>query len=144
MAGVRHRDFDTNPQAYERSVREWQDLWDSMDGFARDLHAWTAPWLDTSMRDGNPIFSAWSPRLRRGLRIIQHDDAETFVVWRNTFAKGTQDAVDELTIDCALTDDHVHQAADLIAKWLRASAESQKPATLDVQVGSPHYSDRAA
>lgn len=119
---VRHPDFQTNPQSYAACVSEWEALWQSIDRFARDLHDWTTPWLDTSMRDGNPIFSARSSPLRRGLRIIQHGDATIFAVWRNTFAKGSSEAVDELVIDCALTDEHVARARELVGQWLADGA----------------------
>ncbi len=126
MKGVRYPDFATDPASYDASVREWQALWASIDAFARELHEWTEPWLDTSMRDGNPIFSAWSPSLRCGVRIIQHRDPTMFAVWRNTFAKGTSDAVDELVIDCALTDEHLYEARRMVAEWvLEASASTR-------------------
>jgi hypothetical protein len=141
MARVRNPDFGTNPLSYEASVGEWEQLWNSMDRFARDLDGWTAPWLDTSMRDGNPIFSAWSPTLRRAIRIIQHGEADTFAVWRNTFAKGSAGAVDELVINCALTDDHVDRARELVAAWLEHRSEvarARPRPSLDVELPHSH------
>lgn len=122
MMLVRHPDFRTNPQSYAACVSEWDALWSSIDPFARGLHEWTTPWLDASMHDGNPIFSAQSAPLRRGVRIIQHGDAAIFAVWRNTFAKGSSEAIDELVIDCALTDEHVARARELVSQWLADGA----------------------
>jgi hypothetical protein len=140
MEPVRNPDFETNRTSYEASIQEWQEVWNSIDRFARELHSWVAPWLDTSMRDGNPIFSAWSPILHRAVRIIQHGDASTFAVWRNTFARGSSHAVDELVIDCALTDEHVRRARDLVVAWLnQAQLTHRQP--LDVEMPR---SDRAA
>lgn len=121
---VRHPRFLVDAEDYDASVREWTKLWEATDMFARDIAEWQSPWLDSSLRDGNPIFSAWSRPHKRGLRVIQHDDPETFVVWRDTFARGTADAVDELVIDTSLTAEHLELARDLIVDWLRGEATS--------------------
>jgi hypothetical protein len=104
--------------AYDASVREWATMWALTDEFLRSAGRWTSPWVDESWRDGNPIFSAWSPLLRRGLRIIQHDDGTRFVVWRDTFGRGSSKAVDELVISCALTMESLERARDLVLQWL--------------------------
>lgn len=104
---------------YEGSARRWEDLWSSTDAFLREFGGWATPWLDQSWRDGNPIFSAWSRQLRRGFRVIQHDDPQQFVVWRNAFAgKDSPDRVDELVVSCALTDATVTRVAEILREWL--------------------------
>ena len=106
--------------AYNASSKAWAETWAATDEFVRRIGGWTSPWLDESWRDGNPIFSAWSKTLRRGLRIIQHDDPSLFSVWRNTFGgRGSADAVDELVVSCALTDETIEQVRRLMFRWLR-------------------------
>jgi hypothetical protein len=104
--------------AYDKSVSAWAKMWAQTDEFVRTAGRWTSPWVDESWRDGNPIFSAWSPILRRGLRIIQHDDSARFVVWRDTFGRGSPIAVDELVISCALTVETLERVRELALKWL--------------------------
>jgi hypothetical protein len=103
------------------SVAEWQAEWMKVNGSARELGGWTSPWLDESWRDGNPIFSAWSPTLRRGLRIIQHEEPDRFIVWRNTFGgRGSSDAVDELVISCALTEGTLDRVRGIMRDWVES------------------------
>ena len=78
---ILHPKFLEESSDYDASVREWRTVWDSIDAFAREYEGWAIPWVDESMRDGNPILSAWSEKLRRGIRIIQHQDPNAFVVW---------------------------------------------------------------
>jgi hypothetical protein len=138
------RSYDlSKPDDYEDSVRFWEKLWQSIDAFARELRGWTSPWLDTSMHDGNPIFSAWSEQLRRGFRVIQHDDPATFVVWRDTFAKGQPEAVDQLVIDCSLTDEHGARARRMIAEWIRGDVHQARP-PLDIELPSDMVMDNRA
>ena len=109
----------TDANAYDASAKAWTGAWSATDEFVRRIGQWTTPWLDESWRDGNPIFSAWSRTLRRGLRIIQHDDSTAFSVWRNTFGgRGSADAVDELVVSCALTDETLERVQNLMSHWL--------------------------
>jgi hypothetical protein len=116
---LKNPDFLTDSVQYDASAVEWRAVWDATDDFVRKLGGWTSPWLDESWRDGNPIFSAWSPRLRRGVRVIQHSDPSLFLVERRTFGgRGTPDAVDELMISCALTSESLESVARLLERWI--------------------------
>lgn len=107
-----------NVDAYDRSVRAWRDMWNSTDEFIRRIGQWTTPWLDESWRDGNPIFSAWSSSLRRGFRIIQHEDNAALLVWRNTFGAGSMHAVDEIVVSCALSEENLVKVRQIVQRWL--------------------------
>jgi hypothetical protein len=94
-------------------------LWGRTNDLARGLGEWTMPWLDESWRDGNPIFSAWSPLLRRGVRIIQHNDPSCFAVGRRIFGEAAAgDAVDELMISCAPTAETLQRVSRMLERWL--------------------------
>jgi len=114
-----HPGFRSVSDDYDQSARAWADVWQATDSFPRDYGEWATPWLDQSWRDGNPVFSAWSKKQRRGFRIIQHDDPLQFVVWRNTFGgKASPDRVDELVVSCALTDATIARVAEILRNWL--------------------------
>lgn len=108
---------------YAAWVARWHDMWGRLDALIRQLDGWTTPWLDESWRDGNPIFSAWSAKLRRGFRVVLHDDPEVFVTWRDSFGKrGSPGAVDELVISCAPTEQALWRAETIARAWLGGEA----------------------
>ena len=75
----------------------------------------------TPMRDGNPIFSAVSPTLRRAVRIIQHEpssDELELEHWLDTFQG--DEPISELVISCALSEQVQEKAAGLIRSWIAA------------------------
>ena len=105
--------------AYDRARASWAARWE--EAFGRrtiQVDGWTVPWVDESWRDGNPIFSAWSPVLRRGVRVLHHDQADAFTYWEDTFGEGP-DAVRELVIACALTEGSFVRARALWAEWAK-------------------------
>ena len=119
------RDPAADSEFYDESVRAWTELWLSIAPDTQMIDGWTTPWLDTSMRDANPIFSACAKRLAIGVRVIQHDDEDSFESWLHTFAEGTADAIHELVISCANTARHRSIARQLIESWIeRRGAEA--------------------
>ena len=113
---------------YEASERYWVDLWGQVDEFSRDGFGWSYPWVGTGsplIKDGNPIFSAHSPELRRGVRIIQAEplDSELEIqVWLGTFGGDEYDpeSVHELVIACVLSDVASRIALSMITPWVQA------------------------
>jgi hypothetical protein len=106
---------------YERWAQRWRDTWDAANPLLRARDHWTAPWVDESWHDGNPIFSAWSPKLRRGIRIVQGAEPG-FLAYQDTFgAKGSTEEVRELVIACGLDEEAVWCFEDLLGEWLRGS-----------------------
>lgn len=112
---------------YDRAERYWLDLWDQIDGFPRTHFGWRSPWLGTgspSILDGNPIFSAWSPMLRRGIRVIQEEPVGPGLdirAWLDTFGGDTPDPdrIHELVISCVLSEEPAHIARSLMEPWVR-------------------------
>ena len=104
--------FLIDPEQYRLSERYWEDLWSQIDFFDRASFEWTDPWLGTGspdIKDGNPIFSAYSPVLGRGLRVIQEEPIHTMLdmqAWLDTFGGDITepDRIHELVISCTLSD----------------------------------------
>src|SRR5438552_1482135 len=105
-------DFLRDTAKYALSEGHWVDLWQRVDRQSRALYAWRQPWfepLPSSLSQGNPIFSAVSPVLRRGIRVIQHEPTEPGLeiqAWPDSFGGNHDDPdrIEELVISCALSD----------------------------------------
>lgn len=102
---------------HDEHARQWRALWERLAPVRRQVDEWQTPWLDESWKDGNPMFSAWSPKVRRGIRILQHPDTKGFVVWRDRFGEGSQ-RVDEVVISCERNPESMSKVARLIESWL--------------------------
>src|SRR6266851_4103413 len=117
--------FLADAAEYESAQARWRQLWDKLIATEKLEAEWKVPWFasefvhGTPMRDGNPIFSAVSPTLRRGVRILQHEpttDQLELDYWLDTF--GSDEPIYELVISCALSDQAEQRAADLIRSWI--------------------------
>jgi hypothetical protein len=87
---------------------------------------WRTPWLKQSadeFRDGNPIFSAWSPELRKAVRVIQYrssPNAPDFACWLDQFGGAEKEAsLRELVIACSLSKHAVMRAREMIREWVQ-------------------------
>jgi hypothetical protein len=124
--------FLENPEEYEASELFWVALWNQVDALGRERYGWSYPWVGTGsplIKDGNPIFSAHSPRLRRGVRVIQSEplDQELDIqVWLSTFGgtKFDPDSIHELVIACVLSDEAARLALSLMTPWVQGSSLS--------------------
>jgi hypothetical protein len=102
-------------------------LWQQVDRPARERFGWQQPWyqpLPRSLGEGNPIFSAVSPVLRRGIRLIQHAPTEPGLeiqAWPDYFGGSPSDAdrIEELVISCALSDQASEVASTLMELWVK-------------------------
>jgi hypothetical protein len=120
-----YRGFLTDAGIYESAQARWGHLWEKLVASERSNTEWKAPWFapqfvnETPMRDGNPIFSALAPSLKRGIRIIQHEPTSDQVeldYWLDTFEG--DERISELVISCALSDQAEQQASKLIRSWI--------------------------
>lgn len=121
-------------QVYAQAERYWIDLWDQIEPFTRTHRGWLQPWfqpLPPALSEGNPIFSAVSPELRRGIRILQSEPTEQgveFFAYSDTFG-GTildPDTIHELVISCALSDVAAFFTLSLMRPWVAG-----RPISLD-------------
>ena len=121
-----HPNFLENTEDYALAEGYWIDLWEHIDANLRGRNGWEHPWfhpLPPSISEGNPIFSAVSPRLKRGIRIIQSaptDKDLEFIAYLDTFGGMISDAdsIHELVISCALSDLAAKTALSLIIPWI--------------------------
>ena len=119
--------FLGDPAEYASSAQFWVGLWNQIERFHRDGFGWSYPWLETgspSMKDGNPIFSARSGVLRRGVRIVQLEPLGPgldFQVWLDTFGGDITNprSINELVIACVLSDEASRIAFGLISQWIQ-------------------------
>jgi hypothetical protein len=116
------RDFLTDPRQYRHAEQYWAELWSRVVSKSGAAERWQHPWLGAPLGDGNPMFSAVSPDLRRGVHVIQHaptsDDVE-LVWWLDRFGEeGIDEVVDQLVISCALSREAAEQASELIGSWI--------------------------
>ena len=111
---------------YNQSEEFWKDLWQDVVRSARHDADWQTPWLGTGsplIKDGNPIFSAYSPILRRGIRVVQQEPVQPgldFQVWLDTFGGPCTDpeSINELVVACVLSDVAAYHARSSMAIWV--------------------------
>jgi len=129
MVTHRFAGFLEDPAQYAHAVHYWAHLWDRIDPIQRSVRGWRQPWFSTTLAngtselDGNPIFSAFSPSLRRGIRIIQYPPTAgsvEFDCWQDTFGgtRSDPEAIWELVISCALSDEAADRAFGAISEWV--------------------------
>jgi hypothetical protein len=125
-------DFLKDEREYVAAERYWIGLWQQLCADIGDRNGWRQPWfepLPPSISEGNPIFSAVSPRLKRGIRIIQSEPTEKgleLVAYPDTFGGSIFDpeAIHELVISCALSDVAAQVAMSLIKPWVDGKSAS--------------------
>lgn len=126
MMNYHYLGFLSDPSIYALSESYWLALWQEIDQNDRVLYGWKQPWfkpLPPKIAQGNPIFSAVSPRRRRGIRLIQHEPTvpipEIFA-YLDTFGGPLEDpeSVKELVISCALSDFTARTARRLMGAWV--------------------------
>jgi hypothetical protein len=118
--------FLQGSQEYEKAAAYWVDLWNRVGEYHRQ--SWRHPWMSSGivageeLRDGNPIFSVYSPENRYGIRVIQYppeSDRLEFDWWLDTFGGPRTDpkAIRELVIACALSEEAARRAFELMEEW---------------------------
>ncbi|GAC1475312.1 MAG: hypothetical protein NVSMB9_27530 [Isosphaeraceae bacterium] len=118
--------FLSRDSEYFQAEGYWARLWERVNSLSKTAQAWQTPWLGTgspTLRDGNPIFSAYSPLSRRGIRIIQHpptSDQVEFAFWLDTYGGSVTDpeSIQELVISCALSDASSESAFSILNAWV--------------------------
>jgi|RhiMetdeSRZDD1v2_1073273.scaffolds.fasta_scaffold49377_5 hypothetical protein len=131
-------DFLDDSNVYRQVVEYWRDLWTRLEPLKRGQLEWIEPWLSTgapTILDGNPIFSAYSPKLRKGIRVVQYppasaDDVE-FDYWLDTYGGDITDpqSIQELVISCALSEESARLSRLVIEPWLSGPVSLQYTST---------------
>jgi hypothetical protein len=112
------KEFLTRSIQYRHAEQYWQALWGRLLNRAGVAEKWRHPWLGTPLADGNPIFSAVSAEMRRGVHIIQHaptTEVVEMVWWLDRFGEeGIDEVIDQLVISCALSQEAAERASELM------------------------------
>lgn len=119
--------FLQDDRAYRGSEAHWARLWEQVDPPSRERFGWQQPWfepLPRSLGEGNPIFSAVSRKLRRGIRVIQHEPTQPGLevqAWQDYFGgdSSDRDRIEELVISCALSDRASEAVFSLWEPWVK-------------------------
>jgi hypothetical protein len=119
--------FLDDPNVYAQAVAYWRDLWTCVNPITRTQREWLEPWLSPgapTLCDGNPIFSAASRQLRKGVRVVQYPpasaDAVEFDWWLDTYGGAISDpqSIQELVITCALSEEAALCCRSVIDRWI--------------------------
>jgi hypothetical protein len=122
MVKVLHPQFLEGRQQYAAAEQYWKDLFDQL---AEERGYSYRPYINnnfgdgTPMMDGNPIFSAYSPKLNRAVRVIQHEpeDKDAIVSWTNDTEWEDGTPFTELVISLVLTEKTAADAQEKIRDW---------------------------
>jgi hypothetical protein len=123
-------DFLENPQKYAEAESYWKRVWERVLAISTFEEPWESPWLNQSCADGNPIFSAWSPRTRRGVSIIQEAPGEPgdrdLDWWLDYFGdKDSPGAVQQLVIACCPSRQNTFRVERLLRQWFEEGQITQ-------------------
>jgi hypothetical protein len=132
MIILMHTTFLQDAQEYALAEKYWIDRWHQIEGTTRSRFGWQQPWfhpLPPNISQGNPIFSAVSPQLKRGIRVIQHEPTSASLeiqAWPDTFGGSVTDpeSIRELVIACALSDVSAALALEMMEPWVAGHAVS--------------------
>lgn len=123
--------FLHDTHAYAVAQRHWETLWTKVLKTNAAAEAWQSPWMTNPLPDGNPMFTAVCPSLRRGVRIIQEapgalDDTD-LDWWLDDFGDSTEpETIHELVIACCPSRENAAQIEGLLSQWV-ASGELDLP-----------------
>jgi hypothetical protein len=123
--------FLDNPSEYRNAEEYWERLCREVIDLHSSAADW-APWLNTHFPDGrliepgNPIYNVKSASLNRALRIIQvagTSDVISISAWVNKINDECLGVIDleELVINCELSNEAAIEARKLIVDWLNAA-----------------------
>ncbi len=140
--------FLVNSDEYVQAEDFWRHLWDKLARVSGQKQDWQHPWLKTAyvdgtpFRDGDPIFSAWSPSRKLGIRVIQNEPLQEepeLNVWFDMIGdEWTHGEVRTLVISCALSDQVANLAEGFILSWMRDGAVSvSRNGAGSLVIGSP-------
>jgi len=126
MSRILYTDFLSNEESYRASEKFWEDMVNSMAATKDQFNEWR-PWMARTYgdgitplpRDGNPIWDAYSRKLDRAIRIIQHaSDSGHVSIGAWVKVEKEDDNIDlprvELVIHLILSE----IARKLLSKWM--------------------------
>jgi hypothetical protein len=122
MDTILYPDFLEDITSYQTASDFWQE---KLDPLFRELGLSKQNYLNTTMvngvtlQDGNPIYQAFFPELKKAVRIIQEEPLlpADFGSWVN-LTEVNEEEVEELVISLVLTEENVERTIAEIYGWL--------------------------
>jgi hypothetical protein len=122
MDTILYPDFLEDISSYQAASEFWQA---KLDPLFRELGLNKQNYLNTKMfngvalNDGNPIYQAYFPELKKAVRIIQEEPLlpADFSSWAN-LTEVDEEEVEELVISLVLTEENVERAGEEIWEWV--------------------------
>lgn len=132
MEDILYYNFLHDPSIYNLAQGAWSRV---VQKIAKEGELSLEPYINTSNNgqkeyDGNPIFNAFIPELKKAVRIIQVDpneEGDEITAWVDTIELPTaQQPVAELVIDLKLTRSSKEIARYFIEMWLLHNLDQQQ------------------
>jgi len=125
MDAILYPDFLEGISSYQAAYNFWQA---KLDPLFQELGLKKQDYLNTTMvngvalLDGNPIYQAYFPELKKAVRIIQEEPIlpADYGSWVNLPEVEDED-VEELVISLVLTEENVERTVAEIHSWLEQS-----------------------
>lgn len=122
MDTILYPDFLEDITSYQAASDFWQA---KLDPLFRELGLSKQDYLNTTMvngvslQDGNPIYQAYFPELKKAVRIIQEEPIlpADYGSWVNSTELEDED-IEELVISLVLIEENVERARETIRAWL--------------------------
>ncbi len=127
-----HSDFLNSPESYGKAIEFWENLWDDLICQIPHDYPWSSPWMENSIPDGNPIFSAVSQFQKRGIRIIQLESGDPGDIdldwWLDYYGdRKSRNAIRELVIACCPSKQNIQEVERILREWVELG-EIKNPA----------------
>jgi hypothetical protein len=118
--------FLAEDEQYRQSEEYWKNLWEKIDLMDRVFYQWTVPWLGTGsplLKDGNPIFDAFSRVQRRAIRVVQLEPVGKTIdiqAYLDSYGGDFDDpeSIIELVVACTLSIEAAAIALDIMRPWV--------------------------
>jgi hypothetical protein len=124
MSKFLYADFLENKRTYNLAQGSWNRLLTSL---LKEYEYTHTPYINQTQNgekeyDGNPIFSAFIPEIKRAIRIIQiapQEEGDDISAWLDDIALNAKaEKTAELVVDIKLSQASKRIAKDLIHKWI--------------------------
>lgn len=132
MAQWLYPDALDNAASYRNAERFWLELWQKVLASSTHTHSWQQPWMTNEIPDGNPIFTAVCPPLRRGIRIIHEPSAlpgdSDLNSWVDTFGeRNDPESILELVVACAPCLENRARIESMLREWIEKGEVRSAP-----------------
>ena len=129
---VLYKDFLDNKRVYNLAQASWRRLLNSL---LKDFGYTHAPYLNDLVDgkkeyDGNPIFNAYIPEIKRAIRIIQvspQEEGEDISAWIDDIElkqKSRTKKTKELVLDIKLSKEARSIATEIIKEWIQKQIDT--------------------